>query len=128
MGTGFASSFADRGFATSMVVEGNMVVGIDYIGTVQVGTRLVHVQPEGTPHFSISMYQLFSLSRAGMLYTHFHHVLPIYKIYKISLQGYLQPSAKTNIPHHSDLLTGIYDTRVALAHLMGWVHQMRHKS
>ena len=81
--------------------------------------RLTPVQPEGTPRFSLSMYQLFSLSRVGMLYSLFHHVLTIYKIYKISLQGYLQPSANTHIPRHDDLLTGIYDTKVALVHLMG---------
>ena len=81
--------------------------------------RLAPIQPEGTPHFSLSMYQLFSLSRADMLYSLFHHVLPIYKIYKISLHGYLQPFVNTHIPHHGDLLIGIYDTRVNLSHLMG---------
>ena len=80
---------------------------------------LVLIQSEGTPHFSLSMYHLFFLSRAGMLYSLFHRVLPIYKIYKISLQGYLQHFANTHIPHFDDLLTGIYDTRVALAHLVG---------
>ena len=81
--------------------------------------RLVPIQLEGTPHFSLSAYQLFFLSRAGMLYSLFPHVLQIYKIYRIILQVYLQLFASTHILHHGGLFTGIYDTMVALGRLMG---------
>ena len=119
VGTGSVVSIADRVFVAYMDAKAHMAVGTDYLGTSQVDTRLVPIQPKGTPHFSLSTYQLFFLSSAGMLYNLFPHVLPIYKIYRISLQGYLQIFANTHILHHGGLLTRIYDTMVALGHLMG---------
>ena len=89
MGTGSAGSFADRGFAARMDVEAHTIVGIDWLGTVHIGTRLALVQLEGTPHFSLSTYQLYFLSRASMLYSISHRVLLIYKIYKNKFVGVL---------------------------------------
>ena len=57
-----------------------------------------------------------------MLYNLSHHVLLIYKIYRIGLQWYLQLFVNVNILHHDIPLTVICDTMVSHGHLMGWVH------
>ena len=94
------------------------------MGTAQDDTRLTPIHPERTLDFSLSICQLSFLSRAGMLYSLSHHVLLIYKIYKIILLGYSQIFANIHILRHDGLLIGICDTMVILGCLMGWVHLM----
>ena len=95
---------------------------------MQDNTRLALVQLERTLHFSLSRCRQSFLSRDDMLDNISHHVLLIYRIYRIGLQGYLQLFANINILRRDGILTSIYDTMVAHGHLMGWVHMTRHSS
>ena len=102
VGTGSAGSVAGSDFVVCTAVEVRIEVdtgfGIDWVGTSQDDTMLVLVHPERALHFPFIRCRQYFLSRDGMLYNIFLHVLLTYKIYKRGFLGYLLPFANIKTP------------------------------